>query len=162
MTTRKGTLAIAALLAAVTLLITGCQTGGPEGRADAAQSSQEAPIRTDSQPLIDEFPALGSLDEVHWQGGRLGDDRVPGPSTYYIKAAMSLPPDELARLSSRYAFQPSPTGPQPPAELTPFLEGAGPWSSSAELDQELSTQGWPTQLHVRLDSGVGYLSAMSH
>jgi hypothetical protein len=162
MTTRTGMLAVAGLLAALTLLITGCRSGGPEGRAEAAQSSGEAPIRTDPQPLIDEFPALGGLGEVHWQGGRLGDDRVPGPSTYYIKAAMTLPPDELARLSTRYAFMPATTEPQPPPELVPFLDGAGPWSSSAELDQELSTQGWPTQLHVRLDSGVAYLSAMSH
>ena len=162
MTMRKRMLAVAGLLVTVSLLIMGCQSGGLGGGAAAAPSSEEAPVRTDTQPLIEEFPALGSLGEVHWQGGRLGNDDVPGPSTYFIKAAITLAPAALSRLSSTYTFTPAPTEPQPPAELVPFLDGTGPWSSSAELDQELSTQGWPTQLHVRLDSGTAYLSAMSN
>lgn len=80
------------------------------GGCQADQTADEPPLRTDPRPLIEEFPLLGGVSDVHRQGGRRGDDRVPDPSTYVIRAALTLSPADLDRLTSRYAFAPASAG----------------------------------------------------
>jgi hypothetical protein len=143
---------------ALALAVAGCQSDDTTG-SDMTSSIETAEVRTDRQPIADRFPRLGSFVDTHWVGGRLGDDRVPGPSTYFIEAVVTLSPEDVARLRSEYAFTPAPAGPQPPAPLSPFVEGNSPWSTSTELESGFGPSDWVSSVFVRLDDRVAYVSA---
>lgn len=143
---------------AFALAVVGCQSADTTG-SDMADAIETAEVRTDRQPIADRFPQLGSFVDTHWVGGRLGDDWVPGPSTYFIEAVVTLSPDDVARLESGYEFTPAPTAPQPPASLAPFVGGSSPWSSSRVLDSSFGPSDWVSHVFVRLDDGVAYVSA---
>ncbi len=119
------------------------------------RSIDEGQVRTDRDPTASRFPELGSFVEARWMGGRLGDDRVPGPSTYFIEAVVTLAPADVERLRTAHGFQPT-TPPQIPGALR---GPSGPWSSSPELDAELGPQGWVSRVWVDLPAGVAYVSA---
>jgi hypothetical protein len=146
------------LVAALALTVTGCQSDDTTG-TDMTSAIDSAELRTDREPIADRFPRLGAFVDAHWVGGRLGDDRVPGPSTYFIEAVVTLSPDDLARLSNEYAFGPAPTAPQPPSSLAPFLATGGSWSTSTELESGFGPPDWVSEVFVRLDDGVAYVSA---
>jgi hypothetical protein len=154
---RSGVLGLGVALA-LALVITGCQSDEPTG-PDMTSTIDAAEVRTDRQPIADRFPRLGSFVDAHWVGGRLGDDRVPGPSTYFIEAVVTLSPDDVARLTGEYDFAPAPAAPQAPQSLNPFVEGGGPWSTSSELESGFGPADWVSEVFVRLDEGVAYVSA---
>lgn len=151
---------VAAVGAMMCLIAGGCVSGGTEG-GDVTSPIEEAEVRTDQQPLADEFPQLGGLVEAHWVGGRLGNDDVPGPSTYFIEAVVTLAPDDLARLTDRYEFTTASDTPQPPQSLTPFLDEGAVWSTSPALERSLAPPDWTAQVYVQLDRRVVYISARS-
>ena len=47
-------------------------------------------LRTDSDPLTKRYAVLGTPRGVTWVSGTVGDERVPGPSTYWIDAVVVL------------------------------------------------------------------------
>jgi hypothetical protein len=142
---------------ALVLTMTACQSNDMTG-SDMASAIDSAEVRTDREPIADRFPQLGSFVDAHWVGGRLGDEQMPGPSTYFIEAVVTLDPDDLARLTERYDFTRSPA-PRSPASLAPFVEGGSTWSTSAELDSGVGPSDWSSNVFVRLDDGVAYVSA---
>lgn len=98
-------------------------------------------MRTDTDPLISRFPALGQPTSVRWQSGTLGDDRVPGPSTYWIDAVVTLDPGTADSLRAEYA--PAAGGPAP--DLVAEVAAAAPSGElirSDSLDSALSRGGW--------------------
>jgi hypothetical protein len=103
-------------------------------------------------------PAARDFIEVHWLGGRLGDDRAPGPSTYTIEAVLALAPGDLARLRTRYAFLP---GGElvPPEQLRSFAGEPGTCSTSPELGAAAGPPGWGSHVWLRFDTGTAYVSA---
>ncbi len=143
---------------ALVLTVAGCQSANTTG-SDMTSAIETAEVRTDREPIADRFPRLGSFVDAHWVGGRLGDDRAPGPSTYFIEAVVTLGPDDAARLASRYDFTRASAPPQPPASLAPWIESGGPWSISAELESGFGPSDWVSNVFVRLDDGVAYISA---
>ncbi|QYN41035.1 hypothetical protein K1T35_47695 (plasmid) [Pseudonocardia sp. DSM 110487] len=121
-------------------------------------------MRTDRTPIAERFPRLGSFVEVRWVGGRAGDERVPGPSTYFIEAVVTLSPDDVARLASSFELTPAASPPRSPASLTSFLEGRGleergRWWTSTELEAGFGPSGWVSDVFIALDEGVAYVSA---
>ncbi|MCL2490908.1 MAG: hypothetical protein FWF36_09375, partial [Propionibacteriaceae bacterium] len=46
--------------------------------------------RTDLEPLTKRFPLLGSPVAAIWYSGQMGDDSIPGPTTYWIDAVVTL------------------------------------------------------------------------
>lgn len=154
-----------ALLACSGLVLGGCGSGAPEPPAAApthvagspAEAAAESTVRTDRDPIARRFPGLGAFREVRWVGGTLGDDRVPGPSTYFIDAVVTLGPADAARLAATPDLAPS-DPPAPPAALLPQLP-AGAWSRSDRLDGELAPPQWRATIRLLRDSPVAYLSA---
>ncbi|WP_152361346.1 hypothetical protein [Microlunatus speluncae] len=120
------------LIAGPALLTTvGCEpTSGPD-RAAAKNGTGE--LRTDPEPLRKRFPELGPSFEAQWMSGQYGDERAPGPSTYWIDAVIALPSDRASRLLTAYA-------PVETTEAPAVVDGlrsrlpAGPLLTSAALD----------------------------
>jgi hypothetical protein len=152
---RMITLGLALLVALTTA---GCSYGDTTG-TDVNSKIDAAEVRTDRDPIATRFPRLGAFTDVRWAGGTLGDDRVPGPSTYFIEAVVNLAPDDVARLSGEYELSPAAALPQAPQSLAPFLEGSGAWATSDELEAGFGSQDWASDVFVRLDDGVAYVSA---
>jgi hypothetical protein len=143
---------------ALVLTITACQSADTTG-SDMASAIDSAEVRTDRKPIADRFPQLDSFIDAHWVGGRLGDDQMPGPSTYFIEAVVMLDPDDLVRLADRYEFTRAPAPPRPPAALAQLIEGSSAWSTSAELEAGFGPSDWSSNVFVSLDDGVAYVSA---
>ena len=147
----------AAVLGCAVLL--GCQAPAPEEERPAT-GIENAALRTDRQPIEKRYPQLGAFTSVHWLGGTLGSDRVPGPSTYFIEAAVELRAEDAATLRHQNSFAPTADPqPSPPAPLTGHLDGSG-WTTSRELDQTVSPSEWVVHVYLRPDQPVAYLSAM--
>ena len=138
------------------LVVAGCQSSEPTGE-QVATGIENAQLRTDREPIQKRFPQLGAFSEVHWLGGRLGDDRAPGPSTYFIEAAVTLTPTDAAALRERYSFQTS-SEPQPPEPLSGYLTGDG-WTASPELNSALASSEWAARVYLRPDAPIAYLTA---
>jgi hypothetical protein len=156
--TRWGKIIRLGVALALALAVAGCQSKDTTG-SDMTSAIETAEVRTDRNPIADRFPRLGSFVDTHWVGGRVGDDRAPGPSTYFIEAVVTVSPEDVARLGSKYGFNPAPAAPQPPASLVPFVEGSGPWSTSTELEEGFGPSDWVSDVFIRLDDGVAYVSA---
>jgi hypothetical protein len=58
--------------------------------------------RVDIEPLTRRFPLLRKPLAAVWYAGTLGSDRVPGPSTYWIDAIVTLAPETAALIDWKY------------------------------------------------------------
>ena len=66
----------------------------------ASPRHRDGAIRTDAAYVMTQFPGLGRLTEAHWVTGRKGDDRVPGPSVYYLDGVVTLAPAMVSSLKT--------------------------------------------------------------
>lgn len=152
MSRRSVAVLLTAALSAVPA-VAGCAAGGGDDGARA-----EATVRTDREPIAKRFPRLGAFTDVHWLGGTVGDDRVPGPSLYFIEAVVTLTPDEVARIASAGDLVPV-ASPRPRPPLAPFVSDGGTWTTSAQLEEGFAPPQWSAEVEVRLDAGVVHVSA---
>ncbi|QYN35496.1 hypothetical protein K1T35_45555 [Pseudonocardia sp. DSM 110487] len=146
------------IVLALAITATGCQSDNTTG-SDMTIAIETAEVRTDHKPIADRFPQLGSFVNTHWVGGRMGSDQIPGPSSYFIEAVVTLDPDDAVQLRSRYDFTRAPTPPQPPASLAPFMERGSTWSTSIELESGFGPSDWVSNVYVSLEDGLAYVSA---
>ena len=150
---------VAALLGAICLCLTGCGGKPPSPEPTSRATSSPSPPakngtgeeRHDLAPLTKRFPALGLPTTARWYSGTLGDDRVPGPSSYWIDAVVTLEPSAAKSLATDYAAEPASTRPN----VVKALRGAvptGPLVTSEQLDRALST-AFSTQAWISLGTG---------
>lgn len=138
------------LLAAA--LLTSCTSGSEETPVSSsflpsATRTDPGPDRHDPQPLTRRFAALGEPVAVTWRSGTTGDPAVPGPSTYWIDAAVQLPPSAVTTLRAT----PGLTSADLPADLPASVRSAagdGPWQTGAQLDAAFSTAGFGTRAYL--------------
>ena len=111
--------------------------------ASIAQKNGTGELRSELEPLLKRFPQLGRPLGAKWMSGTMGDARVPGPSTYWIDAVVTLQPEHATWLRRQYAVAPVAANQAPDvvAGLRPQLP-AGPWQRSDALDAALSQQGF--------------------
>lgn len=153
--TRSRAGGIFAPLVAVTIVgaaLAGCDPVTPRPRTSTAADTTSATsstrhrdggIRTDTAALTARFPGLGPIASASWVTGRKGDDRVPGPSGYYLDALASLDPATMAGLTTRPAPSPRPLS----HILDPDLAALAP----------AGTLVWPLTLESRvMDASPSY------
>ncbi|MCS5715706.1 hypothetical protein NVV95_14240 [Herbiconiux sp. CPCC 205716] len=126
----------------------GSSTGTDSG--SSTQRSGTGELRTDLEPLTSRFPLLADAESVTWMSGTLGDDSVPGPSTYWIDAVVTLPAADAEKLAAD--TQPAPATADPVVESG--LEAAlpdGPYLTSDALDAAFSPGDIRTTAHLAAD-----------
>lgn len=113
----------------------------------AAAKHSDQGLRTDLEPLTKRFSQLTSASEATWMSGTFGDGRVPGPTTYWIDAVVTLPPDVYAALTA-LAVDLAPTAEPPDVmpELLPFLPPG--LSTSVDLDRMFSFDAFDSRAYV--------------
>lgn len=117
-------------------------------QAGAATKQLSGGLRTDLEPLTRRFPALGVPVRAAWASGTMGSDQVPGPSTYWIDAVVTLAPD-TATILRAYAVS-SPVVSSSPAvvDLVRPQLPSGSLRTSAELSRAVSVQGWAVTAYL--------------
>lgn len=150
---------VAAVVAVVAGLLAGCAsspspdrtTAASAAASDSATRSGTGEIRHELGPLTDRFPQLAAALSATWMSGTMGDERVPGPSTYWIDAIVVL--DEAGYAELR-ALTPGEAGSDEEAELPDLDAGLddalppGPFVRSSALDDAFSQDGRSTQVFL--------------
>ena len=150
---------VATVVVVVAGLLAGCAsspspdrtTAASASASDSASRSGTGEIRHELGPLTDRFPQLATALSATWMSGTMGDERVPGPSTYWIDAVVVL--DEAGYAELR-ALAPDEAGSDVGAELPdldPGLDDAlppGPFVRSSALDDAFSQDGRVTQVFL--------------
>jgi hypothetical protein len=150
---------VATVVVVVAGLLAGCASSPSPDRttaasasvSDSATRSGTGEIRHELGPLTDRFPQLATALSATWMSGTMGDERVPGPSTYWIDAVVVL--DEAGYAELR-ALAPGEAGSDAEAELPDLDAGLddalppGPLVRSSALDDAFSQDGRSTQVFL--------------
>ena len=170
---RRGRLTRALVVVAV-LAVAGSGSGctgagttisGSSERKNRTMSAQQTPatrgrpgpVRTDVAPLTRRFPVLGTPVSATWQTGTLGDPDAPGPSSYWIDAAVQLARDDLRALPPATQLQPAGAPEVAPGVRTTLP--AGEWVAGPALARALAGHGYGVTGYLAPDAGVLVLRA---
>ncbi|NUT51188.1 MAG: hypothetical protein HOV94_28370 [Saccharothrix sp.] len=128
------------------VLLAGCGAGP---QAPAAKSGT-GELRTDLGPLVQRFPVLGTPAGARWMSGTFGRSDVPGPSTYWIDAVVTLPPDQVERLRAVSVAEGE--VPEVVAGLRAELPD-GPFLTGDAVDAVFAHDGWYANAYLDADAG---------
>ncbi|MCG8917422.1 hypothetical protein L6E12_16675 [Actinokineospora sp. PR83] len=151
-TTRRLTAA-----ALVLLTTTACGSTQPQKGTTMPTKSGTGELRTDLEPLTKRFPLLTKAETAEWMSGTLGDDRVPGPSTYWIDAIVTLPGAVVAEISE--GTREDTTTPAVVEGLQDHLP-EGPFLTGESLDEAFSGQGWSATAYLAKNTNTVVLVTM--
>lgn len=134
------------------------QSQGTPTASTTAHARPSDAVRTDPAPIKRRFVALGDPLRVSWQAGIFGDQRVPGPSSYWIDAVVTLQPEIARKLRNSGALAST-----APPTVTADLRGAlphGSWLTGADLDRVVSgTSNYSCHAYLAKDTDVIVLIA---
>jgi len=146
------------LTAAALVLLTTTACGSPQPRGTTTPpKSGTGELRTDLDPLTKRFPLLAEAETARWMSGTLGDDRVPGPSTYWIDAIVTLPGATVAEISK--GVREDTTTPAVVEGLQEHLP-EGPFLTGDSLDEAFSGQGWSATAYLAKNTNTVVLVTM--
>jgi hypothetical protein len=152
---RRRVIVVAAVTAAAVLVgVAGYRvlTDGDAAETGGAVKSGTGELRSDLDPLVKRFPVLGEPSEARWMSGTYGRSDVPGPSTYWIDAVVTLAPEKVEQLRSAYA--PTANGKTP--DVTDGMRGqlpSGPFLTGDALDAAFGRERWHASAYLDPDSG---------
>ena len=134
------------------LLLSSCTSGSEAPPVSpsflpSATRAEPGPVRHDAEPLTKRFATLGEPVAVTWQSGTTGDNSVPGPSTYWIDAAVRLAPAAAAELGDTPGLTPATL----PSDLPPDVlaaTGTGPWQTGDALNAAFGTAGFGVRAYL--------------
>jgi hypothetical protein len=144
---RSGRRSWYALLVGI-LMLAGC------GRGDEVVATPRPPteVRHDMAPLTSRFRELSapvSADWVTWNSSG-HDDRVPGPTTYWLDATVRLDSATWSRLKTQYG--PTDHGRRPNVEQLLLSElPPGPYLTSEALDAAFTTPSLAASAYLVAD-----------
>jgi hypothetical protein len=133
----------------------GCTIPSPHPSEGTRQpvKNGDGGVRHDVRLLTDRIPALAEATGATWSSGTLGDERTPGPSTYWIDAVVWLPAPAADQLRAELALSPTATTPT----LVPAVNAALPAGEllvGKELDQRYSGDGWHSTAYLTRGGSV--------
>ncbi len=124
-------------------------TENEEGRSAEAQKSGSGVLRTDKEPLTNRFSALEAPLEVRWMSGTYGDARipVPGPSTYWIDAVITLDDGNIDKLTTAYSPVSSGQTPSVVEGMKEYLP-PGPFRTSEVMSAAFNQERWGASAYL--------------
>lgn len=137
---RRPLLRAAVLALALTGALSACAAPAETEPSATAERSGSGEVRHDLEPLTDRFPLFAPATTATWMSGTLGDDRVPGPSSYWIDAVVTLPESDFEALRTQTDAQASTDTPSVEQDLETALP-SGPFLRSDALDAAFSEDG---------------------
>lgn len=137
---RRPLLRVACLALLLTGALSACAAPAETEPSAAAVKSGSGEVRHDLKPLTDRFALFGPATTATWMSGTLGDDRVPGPSSYWIDAVVTLPETDFEALRAQTDAQTTTDTPSVEQDLEAALP-SGPFLRSDALDEAFSENG---------------------
>lgn len=98
-------------------------------------------LRTDAEPLTKRFSVLNDPLAVQWMSGTYGDPRIPGPSTYWSDAVITLDDSQIGHLMTSYSPALSGQTPSVVDGMKQYLP-PGPFRTSDALDAAFRQGRW--------------------
>ncbi|MCB7136046.1 hypothetical protein [Cellulosimicrobium marinum] len=155
---------------AVVLALTACTPGSDpgdrttDGTRETTMDGTPAKngtgeVRSDLAPLTDRFSALGTPVSATWSSGTVGDEDVPGPTTYWIDAVVELDPAVAQTLADE-------TAPQETSEQPDVVEGIagalpdGPLLTGPALDARFAESGFVSTAYLDVDDATVVLVSL--
>lgn len=129
------------------LLGLGLVACSPERDGDTGKQI-DGGLRHELEPLTERIPVLTDAEAAIWVSGTLGDDRAPGPSSYWIDALVDLDEATCAALAGLKAL-PATLPTDIHEEILPHVPQIV-FSTSSELDAFFSHEGWQTHAFVAM------------
>jgi len=139
------------------LTMTACSATLPEKGPTMPSKSGTGELRTDLEPLTKRFPFLTKVEKAEWMSGTLGDGRVPGPSTYWIDAIVTLPQSTVAEINKNTHEATS------PPTVVEGLKGhlpEGPFLTGKSLDDAFTSKDWSATAYLAKNTNTIVLVAM--
>jgi hypothetical protein len=112
-----------------------------------AVKSGTGDLRTDLDPLLTRFPVLAGMTGARWMSGTYGRGEVPGPSTYWIDAVVTLPAGRVEQLVAAH----SPTAQGKIPEVSEGLRAqlpAGPFLTGDVLNRVFTHERWSASVYL--------------
>lgn len=78
-------------------------------------SKHNVTIKTDKTAIINRFPKLGDFQKCYWKAdviGKEGNDRVPGPSAYWMKGFVEIDKEKINTFIEKYHMEEISLAPQ--------------------------------------------------
>lgn len=128
--------------------------GDPDDRTAsvaAPTKNGSGELRRDLDPLVERWPVLAGATSATWMSGTRGDDEVPGPSTYWIDAVVTLDPATYDELAATTGLAPATTDPG----VVPGLAGSLPDGSllaGPSLDTVFTVGDWRATAYLSPDA----------
>jgi len=140
---------VAAAMAIISSTLAGC---GPSDIPISTRTETEMPVyaeksgsgerRSDVEPLARRFPLIGEPVAAVWYAGTMGSEDVPGPSTYWIDAVVTVDADTAAQIEASYGLQPTDDVPEVIDSLKADVP-VGLWASP-DFNRALTMGGNPS------------------
>lgn len=156
-TPRRWVVVVAAVFTAAVVVLVGVVgyrllTNGEAMETTSAAKSGTGELRTDLDPLVKRFPVLGEPAKARWMSGTYGRSDVPGPSTYWIDAVVSLAPEKVEQLRS--AYSPVSEGKTPDvADGMREQVPAGPFLTGESLNAAFDHERWYASAYLDPKTG---------
>lgn len=158
-----------AAAAVVVLAAAGCGPTDPaaEGRSEPMSDDTSArvaakhgsgDVRHELAPLTKRFELLGAAEAATWMSGTLGGSDLPGPTSYWIDAVVTLPRGEAASLADKHRATRSERVPDVAEGLREDVPN-GPLVTSEGLDRAFSDGGFSADAFLDVEAGQVVLTA---
>lgn len=161
-----GATAALALALALTACSPGSDPGGPTTDRTGETTMAETPakngtgdVRTELDPLTKRFSALGTPTAATWLSGTVGDEDVPGPTTYWIDAVVELEPEVAQALADETAPEETSEAPGVVDALSASLPD-GPLLTGQALDARFAESGFTARAFLDVDDATVVLVAL--
>lgn len=137
---RTSILALAALVWALTGCAGPLSPSAPNPSTPTATKHGDGVARHDLAPLTSRIPALSTATAATWSAGTFDDDRVPGPTSYWIDAVVTIDHTQADRLRRELALTPA-SRPTLAASVDAAVP-AGPLWGGEELNHRYTPDNW--------------------
>jgi hypothetical protein len=115
---------------------------GSSGTLPNAPKTGDGTERHDLDPLTSRIPALKGVVDATWYSGTFSTRDVPGPSTYWIDAVVTLPPGAADELRGTLDLTTATATPDVVGALDPALPTGEELLVGEELDEAFSYGSW--------------------
>jgi hypothetical protein len=127
--------------------------------ADTPAKNGTGELRRDLGPLVKRWPVLDGATAATWLSGTRGNPDVPGPSTYWIDAVVTLDPATLRELDALAGLTPTSDTPAVVDDLVDDLP-TGELLTGSALDAAFRVGDWRATAYLSRDTGSVVLVAL--
>lgn len=122
-------------------------------------------IKTNKQAILSSFPNLGDFKKCYWKEDVMGqnvNDRVPGPSTYWLKCFVEVDIDKINIYINKYKMKEIDNGVELDFLPKNFDAKASQWFFSSEFNDFIKKPYFFGEVYIDRGNCVIYFDVISN